>query len=264
MAYPPGFIPGLDTTEQTGIYSRQGRNQLVARYAYQAGGLITSENALWGNCPLLAYFMDPSIGVMDDNPFNEFDSTNDWTGTQATAGSAAVSTTVPGALLMNSGDTTIHHGFQVQKLTSAFIPAAGKDIWFECRLQLSFLTTEIFAGLAASDTTIIAGGAMTTNNRIGWTGVLTTGVVQYDCDKAGTGTQVAATTLSTSAITKLGFFYDGTADTCQQFINGVATGAPTATANISKLVMFPSFTCQNAATDQATMTIAGYRCFQLR
>jgi hypothetical protein len=251
-----GYGGGLD-----GIYFPQGNNHLRVR---EANGRILSEDELWGDCPILNYFLNPSFALLDDECFVGYDATNDWTLTQATAGSAAISTTVPGCLLMNSGDTTAHHGAQIQKKVAAFIPAAGKDFWFECFCQPGFLTGEFFFGLAAVDTTIIASGAMSTNNRIGWTGVAGDGVMQFDSDKAGTSQQSTGATLSTSAMTAFGFKYDGTADTLQQYINGVATGSAIATTYIPKLVIYPSFVCQNQATDQVTLAIGGYRAFQLR
>lgn len=251
----------VESGHQTATYFRQGGNALVLR---GLDGVLQSEDLLWGNCPISAYLLDPTLGVLLDEPFVQYDATNDWTLTQATGGTAAISTTVPGALLLDSGDTTAHHGPQIQRKVSAFIPAAGKDLWFECRVKPSFLTGEFFFGLAAVDTTIIASGAQSTNNRIGWTGVAGDGVMQFDSDKAGTGSQTTGVTLPTSAFTALGFYYDGTADTVQQFVNGVAVGSAIATTYIPKLVIYPSFVCQNQGTDEATLLIGGFRVFQLR
>jgi hypothetical protein len=256
---------GADPTFQNNVYMPQGGNSIVLR---GTSGILSSENALWGNCPLSAWLLDPSIGVFLDEDFVSFNKAatdGDYVGTQATAGSAAISTTVPGSLLLDAGDSTAHHGYQIQRLKAAFIPAAGKDLWFEAKILLgTALTIEAFVGLAASDTTIIAAGAMSTNNRIGWTGVAGDGVMQFDCDKAGTGNQTTGTTLSITVPHKLGFYYDGTADTVQQFIDGVAVGSAIATTYIPKLVVYPSFVCQSTGTSEPTMTIQGYRVFQLR
>lgn len=228
---------------------------------------------LWKDCPLAEYRHDPSIGVLLDEPFVSYNAaatSGDYTLTQATSGSAAISTTIPGALAIDAGATTDNQGANVQRLKSAFIPAAGKDIWAEFRCLLTATTppvtrAQIFVGLAASDTTIIASGAQSTNNRIGWQildGALL--VSSFTCDKAGTGTTATGHTFVAATAVKLGFRYDGTADTVQQYINGVATGTAIATANIPKLVVYPSFVCQSDGTDQPILVIAGYRIFQLR
>lgn len=224
----------------------------------------TFTSGLWRTCPLQEYIHDPGIGVYYNEPFISYDATNFWTLTQATAGSAAISTTIPGALTMNSGDTTIHHGAQIQALKCAIIPAANKTIWFEATVQAAFLTGELFIGLAASDTSLIASGAVNVNNHIAFTSVTGDGILLFDCDKAGVGATTTGGTLVASTNMKVGFVYDGAADTCQGYINGVATGTAIATADIPKLVVYPSFCCQNSGTDQETLTISGFRLFQLR
>lgn len=217
----------------------------------------------WQSCPILEWTSDPSIGVHLVEGFTSYN-TSDYTLTQATSGSAAISTTVPGALAIDAGATTNHQGANVQRLKAAFVPAANKSIWAEFLVNTSFLTLETFIGLAASDTTIIASGAMTTNNRIGWTSVTGDGVLQFDVDKAGTGSQTTGTTLVAGTQVKLGFFYDGVADTVQQYVNNVAVGSAIATTYIPKVVIYPSLVCQTTGTSQPVLTVAGYRIFQLR
>lgn len=229
----------------------------------------TYTSGLWQSCPLLEYLHDPSIGVLLDERFVSYDAastTGDYTLTQASAGTAAISTTYPGALAIDAGSSTAHQGANVQRLKAAFVPAASKDIWAEFRVRVgTALTIETFIGLAASDTTIISSGSMSTQNRIGWTGVAGDGVVTFDCDKAGTSSSAqAAATLSTSAWTRLGFVYDGSADTVTQYVNGVATGTAVVTADIPKVVVYPSFVCQSTGTTQPVLIVGGYRVFQLR
>ena len=63
---------------------------------------------------------------------------------------------------------------------------------------------------------------------------------------------------------RLGFVYDGVADTLQQYINGVATGTAIATTYIPKVVVYPSFVCQSDGTDRPILYVQGFRIFQLR
>lgn len=230
----------------------------------------TFQTGVWKNCPLWEFMHDPAIGfLLDENfaSYNAASTTGDYLLTQATAGSAAISTTYPGTLAIDSGSTTATQGANVQRLKSAFIPAANKSLWAEFRVLFTGVTNlnvETFIGLAASDTTIIASSAVSTNNRIGWSSVTDDGVLLFDTDKAGTGATNAATTIAASTWLKLGFYYDGAADTVQQFINGVATGSAVATTYIPKVAVFPSLVCQSGGTDQPVLNVGGYRIFQLR
>ncbi len=212
----------------------------------------TYPTGLWKDCPLLEYQFDPTIGTYLNESFQSYNATattGDYLLTAATSGTGAISTTYPGTLALDAGAATSTQGVNLQRIKSIWLPAAGKDIWFEARIRMTTaIIAELFVGMAASDTTIIGSSANSTNNRIGWTTVTDDGIMLFDCDKGGTGTTAAATTVSTSAWIRFGFKYDGTADTIQQFIDGVPTGSAIATTYISKSVMYPSFVCQAAGT----------------
>jgi hypothetical protein len=256
------------------LYHAQGGRHLRVRVgdglaASNNTGLIGSEDELWGNCPVLSYLLDPTLAVLYDEPFTGYDATNDWTLTQATTGSAAISTTVPGALKLDAGDTTAHHGANLQRLVAGFIPAANKSLWFEVGVVLgTALTGELFLGLSGSNTAIISAGSLVTaaKNLIGFSSVTGDGVMLFQSDKAGTAytPDASPVTLSLTATNYLGFFYDGVADTVQAYVNGVAVGGAVPTANVPKVVMYPSFVCQNQGTDRPTMTVSALRVFQLR
>jgi hypothetical protein len=222
---------------------------------------------LWKTCPLTERLHDSSIGVLLDENFQSYDpeATNgDWVLTQAVSGSAAISTTYPGALAIDAGAATAAQGANLQRVKSAFLPAANKSIWFECEVRMTTaIVAELFIGLAAIDTSIIAASAQTTNNRIGWGSVTDNGVLLFQSDKAGTGTTAAAATVSTSAWTKLGFFYDGVADTLQQYVDSVATGTAIATTHIPKAVVYPTLVCQGGGSGQPVLNVRSLRVFQL-
>jgi|SRR5690349_14396242 len=258
-----------NATFSQGIYHEQGGNILRLK---RGTGLIASDDELWGDCPIIEHLLDPTKGIFLNEDFQSYDAaatTGDYTLTAATTGSAAISTTIPGALAIDSGATTANQGANVQRLKSAWIPAANKSIWAEFNVLLTATTppvtkAQLFVGLAASDTTIIGAGAMTTNNRIGWE-ILNGGLLQttFTCDKAGTEATKTGPLLVAATTVALGFKYDGVADTVQQYVNGVATGTAVATANIPKLVMYPSFVCQSDGTDEPILNVS-YRIFQLR
>jgi hypothetical protein len=241
---------------------------VVPGTAANPGGMIVPETGLWSNCPLISYLLDQSFAVCLTDQFigyNAAATTGDWVLTQATAGSAAISTSVPGALLINSGATTQGEGVNLQRLKAAFLLASGKDLWFETSVQMgTSLNAQVFIGLAESNTALITSNALASANNVGWSSVTGTGALTFNTGAASTeGTGISGPTLSTSATTLLGFYYSSANGTVQQYVNGVATGAAIST-NIPSAVMYPSFVCQCNSTTQPTMTVRGYRVFQLR
>jgi len=232
-----------------------------------------SSSSLWRTCPLLEYLFDPSIGFLIDERWSTFDttsSTGDYVSTAATSGTAAIDTAAPGVLKIDSGATTAAQGINLQQKKAVIIPAANKSIWAEFYIKLTATTppvtkAQLYVGLAASDTTIIASGSQSTQNRIGWqieTGGLL--VTTFTADKAGVATTKTGPTLVDATLIRLGFVYDGVADTLQQYVNGATSGTAVATADIAKLAMYPSFVCQSDGTDEPILYSYGYRIFQLR
>lgn len=224
---------------------------------------------LWRSCPLWEYLFDPSIGYMVDERWDSYDpeATNgNYVLTQAVSGTAAMSTTIPGTLSINSGATTATQGVNLQRVKSAFIPAAGKHIWAEWDVQFTgvgALNVETFIGLAEIDTTVIGTSAVSTDNHIGWSSVTDDGVLLFNCEKATAGATRAATTIVSATRVKLGFYVNGVTS-IKQFINGVAVGTDTATANIPIVALYPTLVCQSGGVDQPVLHSHGYKIFQLR
>jgi hypothetical protein len=225
------------------------------------------QNNLWRDCPLLEYQHDPSIGIYLNETWGSYNAqatTGDYILTQATAGSAAMSTTISGALAINAGSATSTQGANVQRAKSAFVPAAGKDLWFETTIQTTFPTfLEVFVGLAELDTTIIATSAISTANHIGWYSVTDDGVLLFGANKASAAATKAAATLASATNIKLGFKVNGITS-IDQYINGVLTGTAHVTANVPIVALYPSFVVQSAGTSQPVLSNLGYRVFQLR
>lgn len=220
---------------------------------------------MWKDCPLLEYAHDPSIGVYWNESWVGYDATDDWTLTQATTGAAAISTAAPGVLELDSNSTTATQGANLQNTNVCFVPAAGKDIWFETNVKVvdTFNKAELFIGLSESDTSIIATSANTSANHIGWQCVTDDGVLLFTSEKAGTGDTGAAATIAEATYIKLGFKVSGVTSVTQ-YINGVETGTAKATANIPVVALFPSFVCQSGGTNDPILHIGATRCFQLR
>ncbi len=236
------------------------------------GIALDFQQGVWRNAPLDVMRFDPFHAVQLIEQFQDFDTTattGSWVSTQATTGTAAVSTTVPGALLLDAGATTDNQGIQVQRTKTAIVPAANKSFWFETKATLSAATppvtrAQLFIGLCAADTTIIASGAISTNNRLGWLiadGGLLTSV--FTADKAGTATTTTGHTFVPATAVKLGMFFDGAAFTVQPFVNGSPVGTAIPTANVPTAVIYPSLVCQSDSVDRPTLLIEGMKIIQL-
>lgn len=244
----------------------RGHNQAGQVAVYDPDINPTFPTGLWRTCPLAEYLHDPSVGVLLQEDFTRYDATDDYTLTQATTGAAAISTAAPGVLELDSGSTTATQGANLQRTVAAFVPAANKSLWFEAKVKVvdTYDKAELFIGLSESDTTIIAASANSSANHIGFQCVTDDGVLLATSEKAGTGTTQAGTTLAEATYVRLGFHYDGVADTVRFYVDGVAVGDPIATANIPKVALYPSFVCQSGGTNDPILHIAGYRVFQLR
>jgi hypothetical protein len=249
---------------------------VVTRGFTNAGNIVSHYNpslnptfttGLWRTCPLLEYVHDPLIGVMLNETFATYNATDEYTLTQSVTGTAAMSTAAPGVLEIDSNSTTVVQGVNLQRNQgcTCFIPAAGKHIWAEFRFKIvdTFDDCELFVGLAATDTTIIAASDNSSIDHIGWQCVTDDGVLLFTSEKNTAGTTSACATLEEATYINLGFYVNGVTDV-QQYVNGVATGTAHATANIPIVALFPSFVCQSGGTADPIMHVQGYRVFQLK
>lgn len=221
---------------------------------------------LWKTCPLWEYMHDPSIGLYFQEDWNGYDATDDYTLTQATQGTAAISSAATGVLEIDSNSTTAAQGATLQRTGGpTIVPAASKDIWAEFAFKIvdTYDKAETFVGLSEVDTSLIAGSANSSANHIGWQCVTDDGVLLFTSEKAGTGATKACATIEEDTYIKLGFFVSGITSV-QQYVNGVATGAAHATANVPIVKLVPSFVCQSGGTNDPIMHLKGYRIFQLR
>lgn len=228
----------------------------------------THKTGLWKTCPLLEYMFDPTIGIYLNESWQNYDpeATNgEYVLTQATTGTAGISTAEGGVLELDSNSTTAAQGVQIQRVKSPFVPVAGSEIWaeFEFKIVDTFDKCELFVGLSEIDTTIIAASANSSANHLGWQCVTDDGVLLFTGEKATAGATAAAATIAENTYIKLGFYVNGVTS-AQQYINGVAVGTALATANIPIVAVYPSFVCQSGGTNDPIMHLRGYRIFQTR
>lgn len=225
----------------------------------------TSKTGVFSQAPLLEWLSNPNIGTLFHENWSGYDTTDDWTLTQATAGTAAVSTAASHVLELDSGSTTATQGANLQRTGGPFIiPAANTKIYaeFDVKVVDTYDKAELFIGLSEVDTSIIGTSANTSANHIGWQCVTDDGVLLFTSEKAGTGDTGAAATIAEDTYIRLGFLVNGVTS-ITQYINGVESGTAKATANIPIVKLVPSFVCQSGGTNDPILHIKPFTIFTL-
>lgn len=224
---------------------------------------------LWRNAPLRQAFFQPLRYIDHVERWQSYDpeATNgEWVLTQATAGTAALDTTRSGVMLLDSGSTTATQGVQIQRVKSPLVLEANASMWAEFPIKVvdTYDKIELFVGLSEIDTSILDTSANSSANHIGWQCVTDDGVLLFTSEKAGTGATKAAATLAEDTWIRLGFHYDADNDTLTQYVNGVKQAASLGhvTANIPKVVVYPSFVAQSGGTNDPILHVGPYRILQ--
>ncbi|NIT61566.1 MAG: hypothetical protein GWN67_20500 [Phycisphaerae bacterium] len=240
--------------------------------AGETGGAGPSPD-LWSDCPLLPMMLDPSEGYYYFSDFmDEVDATtgDGWTITQATSGTLGTVIGVGGELHLSAGAATADQGVNAQLLNCCVKPTADKDIWFEARIQVSHVDNQIFVGVASTDTTLIATGALDEANpsSIGFfTDVnSSSGKGGIISQKAGSNdTTEDVVTVSATTWTNLGFKVEGVSRVIF-YQDGAIIGQVTDTNDIADAVeMALSLVCQNEdGANTNTLKVDWLRIAQLR
>lgn len=123
---------------------------------------------LWADCPVMAMLEKPGIGYYYFNDFVagvDVTSADEFTITQVASGAISPVDMAGGGLLVSSdGNASADDGINAQLLPESWLPAVGKDLWFEIRAKFSNVesgtTDQFFAGLSDTNTTIIGSGAL--------------------------------------------------------------------------------------------------------
>jgi hypothetical protein len=249
-------------------YGTQGYTDPGTRRArfYDNNLSAYAKTSLWNTCPILEADSDPTLLFTINEQWGSYNAqatTGDYVLTQATTGSAAISTAEQGVLAIDSGSTTANQGANLQRIKSAFYPATGKAIWAEFRVKLvTSLSAQVFIGLCASDTTIIASGALSIVSAIGFSSITGDGVLLQNCTASSTTTTAAATTLVAGTYQNLGFYFNGS--TVQFYVNGAPKGSAISANVPTGVALYPSLVCQSNGTTQPKLYSNGYRIVQQR
>lgn len=204
--------------------------------------------------------------------FHAFDADDDFVVTNATAGTADVIDGAGGLLQLDAASTTADQGVQVQRKIETFLPAAGKDILFECRLKVTDTIdkAQIFAGLSVLDTSMFASGVPSMSDYIGFvcdaTDQAASGGGLYLELNSTAGSEEKSSsivkTLVEDTYVRLGFHLSSNTGVTP-YVDGVA-GTRIAITDCPATALAVSFACLSEGTNDPIMTLDWYYAIQLR
>jgi hypothetical protein len=226
---------------------------------------------LWADCPREEILQDYSAGYCFRDDFMSL-GTNDTTYAidNATAGTFLMTDLAGGVAKADSASTTTAQGVNVQVASgatgAAFIPAADTNIWFEARIEhvtsISADVADLFIGLSEVDASVIASGANSSANHIGFELISEDAILTFENEKAGSRTSIAAVhTLVASEYVKLGFKVTGVTQ-IELYVNGVVFATKSIT-NLPIVAMTPSLACvcSGTASVDPEVNIDWWECF---
>jgi len=232
-------------------------------FVVDAGGPNSASGGLWGNAPLLAAAItDPESYVYLFDDFKDFNDSDGWVATQATAGTVASVQAEGGTIAVDCNSTTADQGMQIQSNIGLPAPAADKTTYFEARVKVedSIANAQIFVGLAAADTTIFASGAVSASDFVGWVqdaADIAASASKLRCQSSsGTVAESSTTDITNGTYIKLGFRLNGVS-TMDVFVNGTLTEVVdiSGTNVAPETVLYPSFACLSEGTTDPILTV---------
>ena len=212
---------------------------------------------MWDDCEFGVTYDSKYSTYFDD--FHTFDTDQtEWTLTQTNAGSTVLSDEANGALLITT-DTADNDSEEYQLLGESFLPAAGRNIWFEARYNVSHASDlDYLIGLSATDTAMIDNNA----NAIFFSGTDDTAAIDFKV--TGSSILSSATGLKTTVAAtyyKVGFKVIGTS-AVEYYVDDVFAG--TIKTNIPTTEMRISFAVQAGSNAARALEIDYIKCVQTR
>lgn len=236
-------------------------------------GAVSPTSSLWDTCPLAAIRNDPSVGILLEDHFLWYTTAHGLTSTVADGGTATVSATAAyGILQLNTTDSIDEDETYVGSTATLFLPAAGKDIWFESRVMFTEANTDdanVIVGLSSlySANILQDAGAGPAADYSGCVLYKVDGGTTWNCETStdvGGGTQsttAAVATRVSGSYARLGFHM--TSNTrVDYYIDGVCVATHPAT-NISTTAMGLLFGIKNGGANPEILNVDWYRVAQL-
>lgn len=228
-------------------------------------------NAMWDNAPspLDPNGLSDSFSIVDD--FFKLDTTatvGGWVNDAVGTGTVTLADDVAGGVaVLTCQATTDNASEQLAHVSAPFKLAAGKTIWFECRLKLvgDITQSEVSFGLAALGEDLTAVADVKPNDGIAFTkqDAATTFTLTASKDGTNTGEVASVDTLVNNTYVTYGLLIDGVTSVTP-YIDGVAGTAATATIPDDESLA-PYFLVRNGdATTQEVLHVDYVKVVQLR
>lgn len=254
----------------TALSEKQAAGQYMGWYDSQ--NLQTAD--FWGLSPALAAMFSPQKHVQYFDHFTERPAVSEtanaaaWLMTVVDGGTdngeiVTISDDEPGGWLSLTTNDADNDLLNLQLNGEAFKPAAGKDLWFECKFKVNDSgLCDFFIGLADTNTGILAAKT----NILGFQVADGTDseVLSFIGDKAtAEDTNVTSHTMTDDTAVIAGFYVNGITS-ASAYIAGVAEAAAVniATANVPVVALTPSIEIRNASGAASVMEIDYIRCIQ--
>lgn len=236
---------------------------MMPLYAQEQDLILPSRN-LWASCPALDKSPLERCGL-GTSFFNDFEThaTGTYTLTQATAGTGALKEAAGGWYTVDAGSTTTTQGPNIQFDPCGFVPTADLDIYMEIKLTpLSGIGTagNYFFGLAATDTTLIASSALS-SQAIGFVGLGVNTITGTTKSGGGAASTATLATLAAGTSVKLGMRISLTKVKC--YVDGVLS-SEVLTTYIATATMRPTIVVQSRGTTQPILEFDWFNVFQSR
>lgn len=234
-------------------------------YARSSNTTRNHSPIIWNQCDVDSLRRGIDGYLFEDDFFDL--PTGKYTATQATSGTFALGNLEGGVALADSGATTDNQGINVQlggTAGASFVAPALGLLLFEARVKISTAMSsgpQFFAGLWATDTTIIASGALSTSaTYCGFSSVTDDGVL-LGASGNGTTAETASSikTLVADTYVWLGFIIKDRT-TITFYVDGVKKDDTNTVSIPTTTAMRPSFVCQSSGTLQPIMSIDRFRC----
>lgn len=226
--------------------------------------ILSPSRDLWAKCPILgkSVLEQCGMGTFFSTDFNDL--SNTYTLTQATAGTITLKEEAGGIAAIDSGSTTTTQGPNIQWGPAGFVGATkGYEIYMEARIKApSGIGTagNYFIGLAATDTTLIATSALS-SQAIGFVGLGVNTITGTSKGGSGATSTATLTTLTAATAVKLGMLI--TSSRVKFWVNGVLS-SEVITTNIATAQLRPTIVVQSRGTTQPILDMDWFHCYQNR
>jgi hypothetical protein len=222
---------------------------------------------MWTRFPAATFFSDPTVGLSYFSHFHSFiPSTTQGQGEFNTAivntGTAQIISGDDGLLQLNAGSTTAGNGItllQPADVINLTLNNVRRRFLIEARLGFSVSANlQFFFGLSTRDTTLISGGANTSDDHFGYemsaaSQTSNPGQLQFVSEKANVRTTKANIAPASSSWMLLGIEYDANGYLVP-WVNGVRKDSHIITTNIpDNQNMSLHIVCQSNGISNATV-----------